>query len=132
MQALEKGVEPELVSERIKELRGEKDALEEALAGIGAERQEAEEEELFAQLERIPDLTEALRTASPSIKRQVFESFDLQVAYDKAEGRVEITATVSEAVAETFENAKALLAEGSSVVVTNIAGAGFEPATSGL
>ncbi len=62
----------------------------------------------------------------------VFESFDLQIAYDKGEGRVEISATVSEAVAEAFENAKALLAEGSSMVTTNIAGTGFEPVTSGL
>ena len=37
---------------------------------------------------------------------------------DKAEHRVELTATVSEAVANAFENAKALQAEGSSVVVT--------------
>ena len=132
VQALERGIEPELVSERIGELRNEKEALEEALAGIGAERQEAEDEELIAQLERIPDLTEALRTASVQIKRQVFESFDLRIDYDKQERRVELSATVSEAVAEAFQNAEALLAEGSSVVVTNIAGAGFEPATSGL
>ena len=74
----------------------------------------------------------ALREASPQIKRQVFASFDLQIAYDKAEHRVELTATVSEAVADAFENAKALQAEGSSVVVTDIAGTGFEPVTSGL
>ena len=37
--------------------------------------------------------------------------------YDKAERRVELTATVSEAVADAFENAKALRAEGFSVVV---------------
>jgi hypothetical protein len=61
-----------------------------------------------------------LRTASPQIKRQVFASFDLQLAYDKAEGRVEIKATISETVAEALENAKTLLAEGSSVVVTDI------------
>lgn len=78
--ALEKGIEAELVSERIAELRGEKGALEEALDGIGAERQEAEDEELVSQLDRIPDLTEALRTASPQIKRQLFASFDLQIA----------------------------------------------------
>ncbi len=64
--------------------------------------------------------------------RQVFESFSLQIAYDKAEQRVELTATVSEAVATAYENAKALRAEGSSVVVTDIAGVGFEPTTSGL
>jgi len=34
-------------------------------------------------------------------------------------------ATGSEAVADAFENAKALLGEGSSVVVTDIAGAGL-------
>jgi hypothetical protein len=59
------------------------------------------------------------------IERQVFETFDLQIAYDKAEGRVELSATVSEAVAEALQNAETLLAEGSSVVVTNIAGARF-------
>ena len=36
------------------------------------------------------------------------------------------------AIADAFENAKALQAEGSSVVPTDIAGAGFEPATFGL
>jgi hypothetical protein len=67
-----------------------------------------------------------------AVKRQVFESFDLQIAYDKAQRRVELTATVSEAVADAFENAKALQKEGLSVVATDIAGVGFEPTTSGL
>lgn len=108
VQALEKGIEPELVSERIVELRGEKEALEDALGGIGAERQDAEDKELTQHLARIPDLGAALREAPVAIKRQVFESFDLQIAYDKAERRVELSATVSEAVADAFENAKAL------------------------
>ena len=55
----------------------------------------------------------------------MFASFDLQIAFDKQGGRVEISATVSEAIADAFENAKTLLAEGSSMVVTNIAGARF-------
>jgi hypothetical protein len=130
--ALEKGIEPELVSQRLAELRGEKAALEEALGNLGDARREAEQEELSEQLGRLPDLTQALREAPVAIKRQVFESFDLQIAYDKQEGRVELTATVSEAVADAFENAKALQAEGSSVVPTDIAGVGFEPTTSGL
>ncbi len=78
-----------------------------------------------AQLARLPDLGKALRGASPEIKRQVFESFDLQIAYDKAERRVELTATVSEAVADAFENAKALQAQGCLVVARDIAGARF-------
>jgi hypothetical protein len=65
------------------------------------------------------------RWAPAEIKRQVFASFDLQIGYDKAERRAELTATVSEAVADAFENAKALQMEGSSVVARNIAGARF-------
>ncbi len=38
---------------------------------------------------------------------------------------MDISATVSEALADTFQNAETLLAEGSSAVVTNIAGARF-------
>jgi site-specific DNA recombinase len=132
VQALEKGIEPELVSERIAELRGEKSALEEALGGIGAERQEAEDEELTEQLGRVPDLAQALRDAPSAVQRQVFEAFDLRIDYDKPGRRVEVSATVSEAVADAFENAKALHKEGLSVVVTDIAGVGFEPTTSGL
>jgi hypothetical protein len=125
-------IEPELVSERIGELRGEKQALEEALSEIGAQREEAEGDELAEQLARVPDLTKALREASPEVQRQVFEAFELQVLYDKAERRIEISATVSEAVANAFEKPKALPKEGSLVVLTEVAGAGFEPATFGL
>jgi post-segregation antitoxin (ccd killing protein) len=119
------GVEPELVSERIAELRGEKEALEEALAEVGAEREEAEDEELTKQLARVPDLSQALAEACPEVQRQVFQAFDLQIAFDKAERGIEISATVSEALAEAFENAKALQKEGSAVVVKDIAGARF-------
>ena len=70
--------------------------------------------------------------ASPEVQRQVFDAFELQIAYDKVGRRIEISATVSEAVADAFENAKALQKEGSAVVVRDIAGAGFEPATFGL
>jgi hypothetical protein len=41
----------------------------------------------------------------------VFASFDLQIAYDKVNRRVELSATVSEAVADGLENAKALQME---------------------
>ena len=70
--------------------------------------------------------------ASPEIKRQVFDAFGLRIAYDKIERRIEISATVSEAVAEAFQNAEDLPEEVSSVAPTDIAGAGFEPATFGL
>jgi hypothetical protein len=44
-------------------------------------------------------LTKALREASSEVQRQVFEAFELQILYDKAERRIEISATVPEAVA---------------------------------
>ena len=81
-----------------------------------------EHEELTERLDRLPDLSKALREAPPEIKRQVFVSFDLQIGYDKTEHRVELSATVSEAVADAFDNAKALEAEGSSVVVRHSGG----------
>jgi hypothetical protein len=49
----------------------------------------------------------------------------LEILYDKAERRIEISATVSEAVAKAFEKKKALAKEGSLVVVKDIAGARF-------
>ena len=130
--ALEKGIEPELVGERIAELRADKEALEEALTEIGVEREESEDEELARQLARVPDLSESLAKASPEIQRQVFEAFELQITYDKVGRRIEISATVSATIADAFENAKALQKEGSAVVARDIAGAGFEPATFGL
>ncbi len=102
--ALEDGVEPDLVSERIGELREQKEALEDALADLGVEQGEAEDEELERRLAAIPDLSESLQTASPQIKRQVFKAFDLQIAVDRTEGRVEISATVSEHVAKALKH----------------------------
>ena len=125
-------IEPELVSDRIGELRAQKEALEDALADLGVEHGEAEDEELERRLESVPDLSESLRTASPQIKRQVFEAFDLQIAVDRTEGRVEISATVSEEVARALNTKDPLAREGLAVVPKDIAGAGFEPATFGL
>ncbi|HXV05730.1 MAG TPA: recombinase family protein [Solirubrobacterales bacterium] len=130
--ALEDGVEPELVTQRIAELRVDKEALAEALLEVGAGREEGEDEELALQLARVPDLTRSLAQASPEVQRQVFQAFDLQIAYDKVGRRIEISATVSQAIADAFENTKALQMEGSQVVPRDIAGAGFEPATFGL
>ena len=66
------------------------------------------------------------------MQRWVFQAFELEIGYDRAERRIEISATVSEAVAVAFEKKKALPKEGSLVVLRDIAGAGFEPATFGL
>jgi hypothetical protein len=59
-----------------------------------------------------------------AVRRQVFESFDLSIAYDKAERRVELTATVSEAVADALKT-RSPQTEDSSVVARDVAGARF-------
>jgi hypothetical protein len=103
----------------------DKTALEQALEELGAARQQVEDEELTERLARLPDLGQALRDASPEVQRQVFEAFDVQIGYDKPNGRVEVSATVSEAVASALENAETLRKEGLEVVATDIAGARY-------
>ncbi len=130
--ALEQGIEPELVGARIAQLRLEKEQAEAGVRDLAPDSVEPDTDELIAALSRVPDLSQALRDAPMKLKRQVFEAFCLEVRYDKVERRIEISATVAEAVAKAFENAKDLPEEVSSVTTRDIAGAGFEPATFGL
>ncbi len=65
-------------------------------------------------------------------RSKTFDAFGLRIEFDKAQRRIELSATVAEAVADAFENTKALQTEGFQVTVNEIAGAGFEPATFGL
>lgn len=46
------------------------------------------------------------RRISKQVQRQVFEAFELEIRYEKAERRIEITATVSEAVATPLKRRK--------------------------
>ena len=46
---------------------------------------------------------------------------ELQILYDKAERRIETSATVSEAIANAFEKKEALPKEGSLVVLRDVA-----------
>ena len=101
------------IAGRIAELRDDKQAATAALDQIDPIDQEIEADELNDLLARIPDLTQALREAPVEIKRQTFEAFGLRIEFDKAQRRVEVSATVSEAVAQAFENTKALQKEGS-------------------
>ena len=132
VQALEDGIEPELVTARITELRADKQAAEDALAELDPDETETENALLQERLGCIPDLSQSLREAPPEVKRQTFDAFDLRIEFDKARRRIEISATIAEGVADAFENTKALQTEGFQVTVNEIAGAGFEPATFGL
>ena len=133
IEALEQGVEPQLVSKRIEKLRRDKEAAEIELRyhAPGSADSGASEsaDELLA---RLPDLGDALRKAPMELKRQVFEAFCLQITYDKPNRRIEISATITEAIAQALENERDLPGEVSDVARRDIAGAGFEPATFGL
>jgi len=128
IEALEAGVEPALVRKRIEKLRRDKERAEAELAALGpASAGSDASEDLPALLGRIPDLSRALHGAPTELKRQVFEAFCLRIAYDKVERRIEISATVSEAVAKALEKAEDLPEEVSSVAQRDIAGARLVP-----
>jgi hypothetical protein len=57
-----------------------------------------------AVLDQVPDLSERLRDADGATKRALFEAFDLRVVYDKADDRLSINATLTEAVAAMLRN----------------------------
>ncbi len=110
----------------------DRQAAQDALDELTPAEIEAVDDYLTQRLARIPDLARSLRDATPEVKRQTFQAFDLRIELDKAQRRIEISATITEAVAQAFENTKALQTEGLQVTTTDIAGAGFEPATFGL
>jgi post-segregation antitoxin (ccd killing protein) len=57
----------------------------------------------------------------------VFEAFCLQITYDKLNRRIEISATITEAIAQALENAKDFPEEVSRVAQRDIAGARYVP-----
>jgi hypothetical protein len=69
--ALEQGIEPELVGARIAQLRLEKEQAEAALRDLAPDSVEPDADELIATLLRLPDLSHALRDAPMGLKRQV-------------------------------------------------------------
>jgi hypothetical protein len=77
-----------------------------------------------AVLDGLPDLSDALARADPELRRRVFDASRLSVAIDKNAAQIHVKALVSSA----FKKARDLQ---SLVANESIAGAGFEPATSG-
>ena len=124
-------MEPNLIGAQLAKLRETKEKAEIELRALAPTNANSEAPDTAALLARMPDLGRALRDAPPAIKRQVFDAFGLQIVYDKLNRRIEISATITEAIAEALENAKDLPEEVSSVTQRDIAGAGFEPASFG-
>jgi hypothetical protein len=96
IEALERGMEPDLIGARLAKLRDAKEKAEidlRALTPVAVDSTAPDPEEL---LSRLPDLSRALRKAPPELKRQVFDAFGLQITYDKIGRRSEISATITD------------------------------------
>jgi hypothetical protein len=126
--AIESGVDPVLVGERIRELKGKREEAETALAELDADDRQngtVDLKDAFAVLDGIPDLGEALAEANPEQRRAVFDAFRLSVEIDRNAGQLRLKALASSAFSQACD-LKSLVANG------GVAGAGFEPATFGL
>lgn len=53
-------------------------------------------DDISAVLERLTDLSDALRDATTADRRLFLDAFDLRVIFDKIEGRIQISATITE------------------------------------
>ena len=82
-------------------------------------------DDAYEVIDALPDLGNPLATADPDTRRSVFDAFRFSVALNRNSHQIHMKALVSSA----FTKANDL-----QQLVTNgaIAGAGFEPATSGL
>jgi Recombinase len=120
--AIEAGVDPVLVGERIRELKAERQEIEAAIAQLDRAQRDSEGfdvDEAAAILDSMPDLAKPLAEADPELRRSVFEAFRLRVEIDRNSGLVRLKALVSSA----FSQVKDL----SDVCSTKaIAGAGLE------
>jgi site-specific DNA recombinase len=128
LHAIEAGVDPTLVRDRVETLKAERDELQAALAELDdAARTDTaiNVDDACEILDSLPNLTEALAAADPELRRRVFDAFRLAVAIDRNAGQIRVKALISSAFTKT-RDVQNLVANGA------IAGAGFEPATSGL
>ncbi len=130
--AIENGVNPTVVGQRIRELKEEHKRAEVALAETEPDRHQdgvaLSLKQACEVLDDLPDLREALANADPKVRRAVYEAFRLSVEIDRNADQLRMKALVSSA----FRNVRGL--EGLTGLVANgsIAGTGFEPVTFGL
>ena len=130
--ALEDGVEPELVTERILGAAGREGGTGRGFGRDWSRARGGRRRGAFPPAgpgPRPDEVAGRCNTRGPASGLRGLRSAD-RLRQSRAADRD--SATISEAVANAFENTKALQKEGSVVVAREIAGAGFEPATFGL
>jgi hypothetical protein len=101
--AIEAGVDPVVVGERIRALKSERGEIEAAIAQLEQAQRNGDEfdvEEAVAILDSLPDLSKPLAEADPELRRSVFEAFRLRVEIDRNSGLVRLKALVSSAFSQ--------------------------------
>ena len=116
---------------RIEELAGRRAALDEQRRQLTAHRSNAPQpQEIEALLASLPDLRPALARYGPAELADLFDAFDVTVTYDKPSHSLELAATITaDLVPAASERLQPPRRRSQN---SGIAGAGFEPATSGL
>ena len=130
LDAIEQGVDPILVGNRIRALKTEREEAEAKLAQLDHARGDSKEigpDEAAEILASVPDLAAALAGADPETRHALYEAFRLRVEIDRNAGQIRLKALVSSAFSDIES-----LSELSGSAPKAIAGAGFEPATFGL
>jgi len=92
-------------------------------------------EEIEAALAALPDLSDALLSYSDAELAELFATFDLAIRYDRDQHAADISiALIPELIGSLADSAPEATrpATGAGQRSRSIAGAGFEPATSGL
>jgi hypothetical protein len=98
--AIESGVDPVLVGERISALKAEREQTEAALATLDLEQRQRttlDLDDACAILEALPDLGKPLAEADPELRRYVYEAFQFAVELDRNTPEVRMKALVSSA-----------------------------------
>ena len=115
---------------RIEELHNRKVMVEETLSVVEADKPSKPAPELADILETLPDLRPALESYNEEELAQLFDAFGVEARYNHHERTLKLSVTVYPELAEILEDERPLEAAGRRK--SFIAGAGFEPATSGL
>lgn len=89
--AIEAGVDPGLVAQRIQALKDEKRETEIALATLTGDEHDRDGIDLndaCAILDALPDLSAALAAADPQLRRRVYQAFRLAIELDRNQGLI--------------------------------------------
>jgi site-specific DNA recombinase len=133
---IEQGIDPVLIQRRIRELEERRADIDVALAELDESPQVGDIASACELLASLPQLGERLREAPPKLLRQTLDAFRVTIDIDRIASTVTIRAFVSTALggSQTLEEIGRAALDKPRAKVSNsfIAGAGFEPATSGL